>query len=229
MSIVRNMVVPGWPRFVPGLLLCMVFAFVVMNVDHLLSAYHKADVASEILPKLGTSLATAVTAGDEKRASSLRKKLEKQNKALAKVNGKVGDRWSWATFMYQTLQFKYVAMLLIGGILIRNIFGVSALFLPGVAIARPLIKPGIIILGVHYVWSDVIKVGGTGLVLAAVFIFGTAIVVMSGGLSAGEDVNQRDIEFFETEIRPLLVKHCIACHGPSAIRGGDSRTRASGS
>ena len=83
MSIVRNMVVPGWPRFIPGLLLCMVFAFVVMNIDHLLSAYHKADVASEILPKLEASLAHAVTANDEKSASSLRKKLEKQQRVRA--------------------------------------------------------------------------------------------------------------------------------------------------
>ncbi len=41
-----------------------------------------------------------------------------------------------------------------------------------------MIKPGIIILGVHYVWSDVVRVGGTGMLLAAVFIFGTAIAVM---------------------------------------------------
>jgi uncharacterized integral membrane protein (TIGR00698 family) len=41
-----------------------------------------------------------------------------------------------------------------------------------------LIKPGIIILGVHYVWSDVVRVGGTGLILATVFIFGTAVTVM---------------------------------------------------
>jgi uncharacterized integral membrane protein (TIGR00698 family) len=69
-------------------------------------------------------------------------------------------------------------MLLLGGIFIRNVFGLKEVFLPGVGIARPLIKPGIIILGVHYVWSDVVRVGGTGLLLAAVFIFGTAIAVM---------------------------------------------------
>jgi len=45
------------------------------------------------------------------------------------------------------------------------------IFLPGIGIARPLIKPGIIILGVHYVWTDVLRVGGVGLVLASVFIF----------------------------------------------------------
>ena len=58
-------------------------------------------------------------------------------------------------------------------------FGLPKVLLPGVGIARPLIKPGIIILGVHYVWTDVVRVGGTGLILAAVFIFGTAIAVMA--------------------------------------------------
>jgi uncharacterized integral membrane protein (TIGR00698 family) len=156
----------------------VVFAFVIMNVDHLLSKYHKADVASQKIPKLQEKLAHLAESGDTETAAGLSKKIQKEQKALGEVGGRVGDRWSWATFLYQTLQFKYVAMLLIGGILIRNIFGLAKVFRPGVGIARPLIKPGIIILGVHYVWSDVIRVGGTGLFLAAFFIFGTAILVM---------------------------------------------------
>jgi len=129
MSLLRSLVVPGWRRYIPGLLFCLAFALVVMNIDHALGRYHKEGLA-------------------------------------------------WATLLYQKLQFKYVAMLLIGGILIRNLIGVPAVLKPGIGIARPLIKPGIIILGVHYIWSDVLRVGGTGLLLAAVFIFGTAIVVM---------------------------------------------------
>jgi uncharacterized integral membrane protein (TIGR00698 family) len=115
---------------------------------------------------------------DSGKIEALKKEVTKHQKALAKVNGEVGDRWSWATFLYVTCQFKYVAMLLIGGIIIRNTVGVPKIFLAGIGIARPLIKPGIIILGVHYVWSDVLKVGGVGLILTAVFIFGTAIIVM---------------------------------------------------
>lgn len=130
MSGIRSLVAPDWPKYVPGLLLCLVLAFVAMNIDALLAKYHKQEVGL-------------------------------------------------ATFLYQTLQFRYVALLLIGGILLRNTIGVSKVFRPGVNIARPLIKPGIIILGVHYVWADVLKVGGTGLVLAIVFIFGTAIAVMA--------------------------------------------------
>ena len=130
MSKLRSMVVADWPRYIPGLATCMVFAWLIMNVDNLLNRLHK-------------------------------------------------DGVEWASFLYQTLQFKYVAILLIGGILIRNLLGVPKVLLPGVGLARPLIKPGIIILGVHYVWTDVLQVGGVGLVMAAVFIFGTAICVMA--------------------------------------------------
>ena len=180
MSLLRSMIVPGWPKFIPGLLACMVFAFVIMNVDHALKKYHKADLAAEKLVKVDRQLAAMAAKGAPPEAVALvKKKRTKLAKALAKVGGKPGQRWEWATFMYQSLQFKYVAMLLIGGILIRNLLGVPKILLPGIGIARPLIKPGIIILGVHYIWSDVLKVGGTGLLMAAVFIFGTAIVVMA--------------------------------------------------
>ena len=36
MSKLRSMVVPDWPKYVPGLLACAVFAWLIMNVDHLL-------------------------------------------------------------------------------------------------------------------------------------------------------------------------------------------------
>ena len=180
MSFLRSMITPGWPKFIPGLLACVVFAFVVMNVDHALKKYHKADKASEQLVKVDKQLAALAARGAPPTAvAQVEKRRAKLLKALEKVDGKPGQRWAWATFMYQTLQFKYVAMLLLGGILIRNLLGVPRALLPGIGLARPLIKPGIIILGVHYVWSDVLKVGGTGMLLAAVFIFGTAIVVMA--------------------------------------------------
>ena len=180
MSFLRSMITPGWPKFIPGLLACVVFAFVVMNVDHALKKYHKADKASEQLVKVDKQLAALAARGAPPTAvAQVEKRRAKLLKALEKVDGKPGQRWAWATFMYQTLQFKYVAMLLLGGIIIRNLLGVPKVLLPGIGLARPLIKPGIIILGVHYVWSDVLKVGGTGMLLAAVFIFGTAIAVMA--------------------------------------------------
>lgn len=178
MSLIRSLVVPGWTRYIPGLVFCMLFAFIVMNVDHTLGMYHKADAGSAAIPELDKRLAEARAVGDVDAVALLEKKTETHRKALHEVGGEVGDSWPWATLLYQTFQFKYVAMLLIGGILIRNLFRIPEFLKPGIGIARPLIKPGIIILGVHYVWSDVVRVGGTGLILATVFIFGTAILVM---------------------------------------------------
>ena len=85
---------------------------------------------------------------------------------------------AWATFLWESAQLNYVAILLLGGILIRNTLPIPKILLPGISVARPIIKPGIIILGVHYVWADVVRVGGVGLALTVVFIFGTAIIVM---------------------------------------------------
>ncbi len=179
MSFIRSMVTPDWQKFIPGLLLCAVFAFVVMNIHHLLATYHKADAASLKIPKIEQKLAEMQKQGaPPEKTAALEHKLHAYQKALHKVNGKAGQRWEWATFLYETCQFKYVAMLLIGGIIIRNTVGIPKIFLPGVGVARPLIKPGIIILGVHYIWSDVVKVGGTGLILTSFFIFGTALTVM---------------------------------------------------
>ncbi len=179
MSFINSMITPDWKKFIPGLILCALFAFVVMNIHHLLATYHKADVASVKIPKIEQRIAELQKQGaSQEKLILLQEKLGKLNKALAAVHGRVGQRWKWATFLYETCQFKYVAMLLIGGIIIRNTIGIPKVFLPGIGIARPLIKPGIIILGVHYVWSDVVKVGGTGLVLTAFFIFGTALTVM---------------------------------------------------
>ena len=173
------MVVPDWPKFIPGLLLCVAFALVVMNIDHLLGKYHKANTASIKLPRL-TEQVAALAKTDENPAklAELKKAIAGHHKALDAVGGRPGDRWTWATFLHETCQLSYVALLLIGGIIIRNTIGVAKVFLPGVGIARPFIKPGIIILGVHYVWNDVLKVGGLGLALTAIFIFGTAIIVM---------------------------------------------------
>ncbi len=173
------MITDDWRKFIPGLLLCVFFAFIVMNIHHVLAKYHNANEASVEIPRVQAKIEELTSAGaGEEEIVPLQKRIEKYRKDLARTGGKVGDRWSWATLLYQDLQFKYVAMLLIGGIIIRNTIGVAKVFLPGVGIARPLIKPGIIILGVHYIWSDVAKVGGAGLLLTAAFIFGTALSVM---------------------------------------------------
>jgi len=175
----RYLFVSGWGRYVPGFLFCLAFAFAGMNLDRLIVNYHKANVASLEIPGLEQSLQQSMETGDnDESIAATSKAIENHRSALEKVGGTVGQRWGWATFLSEKAQMKYVAILLLGGILIRNILPLPKLLIPGISIARPIIKPGIIILGVHYVWADVIKVGGVGLGLTVVFIFGTAVVVM---------------------------------------------------
>ena len=179
MKQLRHLFVPNWIRLLPGFVFCLAFAIVAMNLDHLFGLYHKADVASERIPALELRLQEMIESGDDRDTQiAIEQNIEKYREALTKANGEVGQQWAWATFLYEKAQLKYVAILLLGGILIRNTIPLPRVLLPGIGVARTVIKPGIILLGVHYVWADIIKVGGVGLALTVVFIFGTAIVVM---------------------------------------------------
>lgn len=86
-----------------------------------------------------------------------------------------------------SFQLTYVAMLLLVGMLIRNTVGIPEVFKAGTVAARPLIKPGIIILGAYYMWSDVLKVGLFGLVLVVAFVMGTQILISLWGKRAKVD------------------------------------------
>jgi len=86
-----------------------------------------------------------------------------------------------------SFQLTYVAMLLLGGMLIRNTVGLPEVFKAGTVAARPLIKPGIIILGALYMWSDVLKVGVLGLALVVAFVMGTQVLISYWGRRANVD------------------------------------------
>lgn len=86
-----------------------------------------------------------------------------------------------------SFQLTYVAVLLLVGMLIRNTVGVPELFKAGTIAARPLIKPGIIILGAYYMWSDVLKVGFFGLALVLAFVMGTQMLISFWGKRAKVD------------------------------------------
>ena len=174
----RFLFVSEWRSYIPGFLFCVAFAFVGMNLDRLIVNYHKANQASIAIPLLEESMQESLAAGDASAAAATRSAIDGHLASLQKVDGSVGEHWEWATFLSEKAQMRYVAILLLGGILIRNLLPLPRTLLPGISIARPIIKPGIIILGVHYVWADVVKVGGVGLGLTVVFIFGTAVIVM---------------------------------------------------
>ena len=84
-------------------------------------------------------------------------------------------------------QLTYVAVLLLGGMLVRNTVGVPEIFKAGTIAARPLIKPGIVILGAYYLWSNVLKVGVFGLIMVLVFVMGTAVLISVWGRKAKVD------------------------------------------
>ena len=46
--------------------------------------------------------------------------------------------------------------------------------------------------------------------------FGVSLI---GSLAAGE-LDPASIEFFETQVRPLLVNQCYKCHSEDAAKGG---------
>lgn len=86
-----------------------------------------------------------------------------------------------------SFQLTYVAVLLLVGMLIRNTVGIPEFLKAGTIAARPLIKPGIIILGAYYMWTDVLKVGFFGLVLVVAFVMGTQILISLWGKRAKVD------------------------------------------
>jgi uncharacterized integral membrane protein (TIGR00698 family) len=98
----------------------------------------------------------------------------------------IPGKFSFGNKMIQ-FQMTYVAVLLLVGMLIRNTIGVPEIFKAGTIAARPIIKPGIVILGAYYLWSDVLKVGVIGLVLVVAFVLGTQILISYWGRKSKVD------------------------------------------
>ncbi len=49
----------------------------------------------------------------------------------------------------------------------------------------------------------------------------TAVAFCGSAAASAAEPSAADLEFFEKEIRPLLVEHCLACHSPEKkVRGG---------
>lgn len=104
---------------------------------------------------------------------------------MVNLKGYVGHNLSDDFFLNKYHLNSDVLYLLIVGIIIRNTVGIASSMQDGVNIARAIIKPGIILLGAHYMWGDVIKAGGPALVLVILFVMGTAAVIMIAGKKFG--------------------------------------------
>lgn len=189
------------PLMIPGLILCIIMGWLALQWDHTMSGYRRGYGEAEKILKpykeLGKPLATyeeykakkedaykgAMTLyqmGIEKKKPSKPFMLEKADYEYIYNTKEIPTKFVFGERVNQ-FQLTYVAMLLLVGMLIRNTVGVPKIFQAGTVAARPLIKPGIIILGAYYMWSDVLKVGAVGLVLVILFVLGTQIIISIWG------------------------------------------------
>ncbi len=76
------------------------------------------------------------------------------------------------------LELKDFILAILFGILIKNTIGVSKTFAPGLRFSTILTKTGIVVMGAKYSMMGLVKVGGPALFYIAVFLFGTAIIMM---------------------------------------------------
>ncbi len=76
------------------------------------------------------------------------------------------------------LELKDFILAILMGILIKNTVGISKLFEPGLRFSTILTKTGIVVMGAKYSMMGLVKVGGPALFYIAVFLFGTAIIMM---------------------------------------------------
>lgn len=196
----------GLPKMLPGLILCLLFGYAALQWDHTVSAWNTSHQEASKILKAKTEDKPFATfdeykAGkDEKYKEALAKfeageAKDKPRKAtvLAKgdydalvTSGQMLGKFSFGSNMIK-FQLTYVAVLLLVGMLIRNTIGIPEVFQAGTIAARPLIKPGIIILGAFYMWADVLRVGAVGLILVICFVLGTNIVISIWGRRAKVD------------------------------------------
>lgn len=190
----------GLPKMLPGLILCMILGWTALQWD---TSVHKwAGDFKEANAVLKTKqdgkefpdFAAYKTGKDEKYNQALAdfeagkakqkpgkpKMLSKDDYQAVISTGAVPYKFSFGDMMVK-FQLTYVAILLLGGMLIRNTIGVPAVFQAGTIAARPIIKPGIIILGAYYMWADVLRVGAIGLALVVAFVLGTCILISVWG------------------------------------------------
>jgi len=76
------------------------------------------------------------------------------------------------------LELKDFILAILFGILIKNTVGVNPIFTPGLRFSTILTKTGIVVMGAKYSMMGLVRVGGPALFYIAVFLFGTAVIMM---------------------------------------------------
>ena len=76
------------------------------------------------------------------------------------------------------LSLKDFILAILFGIMVKNTVGVPKIFEAGLRFSTILTKTGIVIMGAKYSMAGLVKVGGPALLYIAIFLFGTAIIMM---------------------------------------------------
>jgi uncharacterized integral membrane protein (TIGR00698 family) len=80
-------------------------------------------------------------------------------------------------------QIEYVLWAIILGLIVSNLFGVAAIFRPGVATYELWLKLGIVLVGARFVLQDVLHIGGLSLGLVAVeLVLSLSVMTLLGKL-----------------------------------------------
>lgn len=54
----------------------------------------------------------------------------------------------------------------------------------------------------------------------AIILVSVGLFPFAATLVLAEDFSQQELELFEKQVRPLLLDHCVKCHGPERQQGG---------
>ena len=198
----------GIVKYIPGLILCMILGWLALQWDQSIHKWQKdyqesekilkAYDAKEGQPFLSFAEYTAKSEekykeklavferGETKEKPKKPHLLKEKDYVTLATTREISSKFSFGERMIQ-FQLTYVAVLLLGGMIIRNTIGLPKLFQPGAVMARPIIKPGIILLGGYYLWSNLLKVGVFALILVFIFIFGTTVLVAVLGRRMKQD------------------------------------------
>lgn len=197
----------GIGKYIPGLILCIILGWLALQWDQSIHKWQKDYQESEKILKAYIKEGKPFLPFVEYKAKSEEKYKEK---LVAFERGEIKEKpkkphllkekdyenivatkeipfkFRFGERMIQ-FQLTYVAILLLGGMIIRNTIGLPKVFQPGAVLARPIIKPGIVLLGGYYLWSNLLKVGIFALLLVLIFILGSAVLVSLIGRRMKQD------------------------------------------
>lgn len=200
--------VKQWPGMLPGLIACLIFGWLALQWDYYVigemrKGYREAEAILKPHKELGKPLKSYADyvankedsykaaqqlyqLGLEKVKPSRPFMLKQADYEQVAQTKEIPGKFTFGERMNQ-YQITYVAILLLGGMLIRNTVGVPKILQAGTVAARPFIKPGIIILGAYYMWADVLRVGLVGIFLVVTFVLMLAMAISMLGRKAKAD------------------------------------------